>query len=207
MVAITSKIGICNLALGHLGNDGTVDNIDVPTKDHERTFALWYDISRQTLLKLMMPNFSLARKSVAELVTTIPFGYAKAYQIPADCLKVLGLGNIDEKGDFSYSVEGGVIYTDDEWDSGLELRYIKDEKIVTNWSPEFKMTFSLYLAAKTCIAITKDRNKLKDVLAQLPGELAMLTGLNAQENPPIRKSSSRFRAARYSDPSRNAEKK
>lgn len=206
MVAITSKVSICNMALGHLGNFGTVDNIDVPTTDKERTFALWYDISRQTLLKLMMPNFSLTRKSVAALTTTVAFGYTTAYNLPADCLKVLGIGNIDEKGDFVYSVEANLILTNDEWPDGLELRYIKDEKDVNKWSPEFKMSMSWYLASKTVMPITQDVNKKKLIEQLMPNELAILTGLNAQENPPIRKSVSRFRLSRSFDVSRNAVK-
>jgi hypothetical protein len=206
MSAITSKVQICNLALGYLGNKGTVQDIDSPQIDKEIIFAQWYDISRQTLLKLLMPNFALSRKLVAELIITPAFGYDKVFEYPSDCLKVLGFGNIDEKGDFKYTIEGDQLLTNDEWENGLQLRYIKDITTITSMSSEFIMTFALYLATKTCLQITQDRKLLGSLLTMLPSELSMVSGLNAQENPPIRKSVSRWRAARYADVRMNATK-
>ena len=198
---------IANMALSHLGNYGTVSSLTTPTNDKEITMNIWYDISRQTLLKMTMPNFALARRLVGELVVTIPFGYANAFEYPNDCLKVLGLGNVDEKGNYVYSVEGNAIYTDDDWDDGLELRYISDVTDVNSMSPEFKMLLSWYLAANVAMPITQDANKKAVMEKLLPSKMAELSGLNAQENPPIRISNSRFGAARRLDLARNAEKK
>ncbi len=199
------------MALGHLGNYGTVTDIDTPTTDKEVIFNLWFSISRQVLLKHLMPNFALARKTVSRASVTPPFGYTYAYEYPVDCLKVLGLGDIDEKGDFRFTVESSgtktYIFTEDEWEDGLELRYIKDISDVARWSPEFKMLHAWYLAGCVVMPITQDLAKKKLIMAQMPAEVSAVSGLNAQENPPIRKSTSRFRAARYSTISRNAEKR
>lgn len=206
-MSITSKNEICNLALGHLGNFGTVSDIDTPTNDKEITFALWYDISRQALLKMVMPNFALARRLVSELVISIPFGYANAFEYPSDCLKVLGLGNIDQRADFTYSIEGNVIYTDDDWEDGMQLRFIRDIIDVNAMSPEFKMLLSWYLAGNVAQDITQDANKVALIEKILPGKMSELSGLQAQENRPIRISNSLFKAARYADFSRNPAKK
>jgi hypothetical protein len=196
----TSKIDICNMSLGHLGNFGTIQNIDTPSNDKEITFALWYDISRQTMLKLLMPNFALARKVVAQVVIPAPFGvdqgYQQAYEYPADCLKVLGIGEVKDKEN-NYAIEGNLIWTDQAYPNGLPLRYIKDIEDVTMMSPEFKMTFSLFLASNACMDITQDANKAKLLLQMLPEKISTLSGLNAQENMPIRKSVSRFRQSRW----------
>lgn len=206
-MSINSKVDICNLALGHLGNYGTINDIDTPTNDKERTFTLWYDITRQAVLKQTMPNFSLARRLVSELVVTIPFGYRNAFEYPSDCLKVLGLGNIDEKGWYSYTVEGGQILTDDDWDDGLQLRYISDVTDVGSMSPEFKLLLSWALAANVALTITQDAGKAKLIRSEMPMKMSELSGLNAQENPPIRISNSRFQNARYANLAPNAEKK
>lgn len=199
-MALTSKIDLCNLSLGHLGNFGTISNIDTPSNDKEITFALWYDISRQTMLKMLMPNFALARKVVAQVITPAPFGnaqgYQQAYEYPTDCLKVLGIGEVKDKEN-NYAVEGNLIWTNEPYPDGLPLRYIKDIEDVTMMSPEFKMTFSLFLASNTCMDITQDANKAKLLLQLLPEKISTLSGLNAQENMPIRKSVSRFRASRW----------
>lgn len=199
-MAINSKVDLCNMALGHLGNYGTVSNIDTPSNDKEITFALWYDISRQTFLKTIMPNFALARKVVAQVVIAPPFGsdlgYQKAYEYPSDCLKVLGIGEVKEKEN-NYAVEGNLIWTDQEYPNGLPLRYIKDVTDVTKMSPEFKMGFSIFLASNAAMDITQDVNKANTLLKMLPEKMATISGLNAQENMPIRISRSRFMAARY----------
>jgi len=210
-MAINSKSDICNLALGHLGNYGTVSDIDTPTNDKERTFALWYDITRQTTLKLLMPNFSLARKATSKVIglDDVGSGYEFAYEYPVDCLKLLGVGDIDLK-DLSISVEtsGGStrIFTDIDYTDGMPIRYIKDISIVTAMSPEYKMYLSFELAANVAVAITQDPAKAAMIIKQLPGKMASLSALNAQENPPIRINNSKFKAARFGALSHNPSK-
>lgn len=199
------------MALGHLGNFGTVSDIDTPTNDKEITCALWYDITRQSLLKTVMPNFALARRLVAQEVVTPDFGYANAFEYPSDCLKVLGLGNVDERSDFTYSIESIddelVVLTDDDWEDGMELRFIKDIEDVNAMTPEFKMLLSWALAANIALSVTQDANKAAAIEKMLPMKMSELSGLNAQENRPIRISHSRFRASRYANIGRNPEKK
>jgi len=208
-MAIGSDVDICNMALSHLGNYGTINSISTPRNDKERVFALWYDISRQSLLKLTMPNFALARKLVSELVATIPFGYDNCFEYPSDCLKVLGLGEISQKADYAYSIErhptneGLAIYTDDNWTDGLQLRYIKDVTDVNSFSPEFKMLLSWYLAGNVAMDITQDSNKMITIEKILPSKMSELSGMNAQENKPIRISNSLFKQARNSYVQRN----
>lgn len=212
-MSVTAKVEICNLALGHLGNYGTVNDIDTPTNDKEIICAQWYDITRQNLLKTVMPNFALARKLVAELVTTIPFGYDNCFEYPSDCLKVLGLGNLADRADYTYSIEkhptgfGKVIYTDDEWAAGMQIRYIKDVENVNSMSPEFKLLLSWELAGNIALPITQSPEKKAYIEKLLPMKRSELSGLSAQENRPIRISHSRFRAARHYDQSRNPTKK
>lgn len=196
MSAIVSKNDICNLALSYLGSYGTVTDIDSASNDTERVFALWYDITRQVLIKETQPNFARARRLIAELETTIPFGYAYAFEVPSDSLKVLGIGEIADTGNYIYAVEGNVIYTDDEWGSGLQLRYLKNETVVSNFSPEFVVAFAYLLAANTALPITQDDNKRK-LLEQMAAVKAnVVSSLSGQENKIVRISNSYFKKAR-----------
>lgn len=185
------------MAISHLGNFGTISNIDTPQTDQEITFALWYDIARQTFLKMTMPNFCLARKTLALVVETPPSPFSFSYNYPNDCLKVLGIGNIEDKKN-NYTVEGNRIYTNVEYTDGLPLRYIKDIQDVTSMSPEFKIGFSWFLASMTAMDITQDLSKVKVIEQLLPEKMSTLSGLNAQENMPIRISRSKFKEARVS---------
>lgn len=196
-MAINSKVELCNLAISHLGNFGTISDIDAPDSDKEVTFSLWYDISRQTFLKMTMPNFCLARKNLALVVETPPAPFSFSYAYPSDCLKILGIGNIEDKKN-NYTVEGNRIYTNVEYEDGLPIRYIKDITDVTSFSPEFKVGFSWFLAGNVAMDITQDVNKVKMIEAVLPEKMSTLSGLNAQENMPIRISRSKFKEARVS---------
>lgn len=199
-MAINSKVDLCNMALGHLGNYGTVDNIDTPTNDKETTFALWYDISRQTFLKMVMPNFALKRRVVSSKVEDPPFGtdlgYQHAWEYPNDCLKLLGIGQVQDKKN-NYAVEGRLIWTEDDYESGLPIRFISDYKDVATMSPEFKMGFSVFLASNAAMDITQDPSKTNTMLKMLPEKMAHITALNGQENMPIRISHSKFKQARW----------
>lgn len=197
-MSVTSKVNICNMALSHLGNFGTVSNIDTPSNDKEITFSIWYDICRQSLLKMVMPNFAISRNIVAQLSETPPFGYAFYYEYPNNCLKVLGIGNARDKQN-NYAVEENKIATDADFEDGLELRFIKDVTDVNQFSPEFKVLLSRWLAAHVCLDITQDATKATALWKEMPSHMSSLSGVNAQENMPVRISRSRFKASRFND--------
>jgi len=197
-MAITSKVDICNLTLDILGNKDTVTNIETPTNGKELIFKLWYDICRQNVLKQMVPNFALERRVVSASSFVPAFGYSYAYEYPSDCLKLLGIGGVSEKAN-DYAVEGGYILTNTQYDEGLPIRFIKDVESVVLMSAEFKTQLAWELADVTCMSITQDRNKATMVKQQLPLVRISNSGMNAQENRPIRISNSRAAASRYVD--------
>lgn len=206
-MGVTSNIEICNLALSMLGNYGTIENIDTPVKTKEKTYAQWYSTAVEYALKLAMPNFALARRIVSQVATNpAPFGYTYAYEKPADCLKVLGFGDIDEK-DLRYTIEGDYIYTDEDYADGLELRFIRNITDVSRFTPEFVLFAAEVLAAFTCTAVTQDAARAQALKDRLPMRAVELSGINAQENPPIRKSTSKFKQAKYGYVTRNNEKR
>lgn len=200
-MGITLPEAVCNLTLSNLGNFGTVSNITTPTNDKERTFALWYDICRQFVLKLLMPNFAVSRVVVSQLAEVPAFGYAYYYEYPATALKVLGIGEAQLK-ESNFTVErtlSGIkaIGHDTDYSEGMPLRIITDVTDVNSWSPETKILVSQYLAAYTALVITQDTAKAAKLKAELPAEISTASGLNAQESPPIRISNSRFKASRF----------
>lgn len=195
---MNSSVEICNLSLSRLGNKGSVEDIDNPTTPVERVFATWYNICRQFMLKKLMPNFALKRDVIAALVETPPFGYTYVYALPKDCLKPLGIGEIQEKEN-NYSVEGNKLYTDEYYEDGLPLRYVKDETDVSKFSSDFIMAFSAELAEKASLQITQDVEKLTAMNTLKKSDQSEASALNGQENRPIRINRSRFKEARTSD--------
>ena len=208
-MTVNSKADICNLAVGHLGNFNSISDIDTPKTQIEIVCAQFYDVTRQALLKTVIPNFALARRLVSELVATIPFGYDNCFEYPSDCLKILGLGQVSERADYTYAIEKHptsdslAVYTDDDWEDGMEVRYIVDVTNVNAMSPEFKLLLSWEVAGNIAPQVTQDMNKLAFIEKMLPMKRSELSALSAQENRPIRISNSRFRAARVYEPARN----
>jgi hypothetical protein len=205
-MALTSKQQICNLALSHLGNYGTVSNIDTPITQTDIIFAQWYDIARQSLLRRIIPSFAIKRRIVAKLILTPEFGYQYAYEYPSDCLKLLGVGNIDKtKND--YTVEGNVIYSDEDYADGMPIRFIVDVETVSDFTPDFCILLSWELASNVALPITQDPQKAALIMQMLPVKYLEYSGVDAQENKPIRISHSKFQQARFSNISRNPSKK
>ena len=195
-MAVNSDVELCNLALGHMGDFGTIESIDTPESAAELIFAKWYDVSRQTYLKKVMPNFAMSRENVAENATNNQSEYFNSsYPFPSNALKILGIGEVKNKMN-DYTVEENTIYTSQTYDNGLPVRFIKDITDISKWSPEAKIGFSWYLAAQTCMEVTQDKQILQLMEQKSRDEMANVSGLNAQENRPIRISRSLNRDAR-----------
>lgn len=209
MSAITTKVDICNLANGSLGNRNTLNNIDTPKTDKEIVYSLWYDIIRQLTLKTMMPNFALYRLVVSAV--TVPPGYTDsysfAYEYPNRCLKLLGIGSIDCNDSNRPTIEGGIIFTNTEYPDGMPIRIIDDVDDVTRMTPEFIITFASELGKRTALSTTQDAGKKAGAAKDAMTDGINASALNAQENKPIRRSTSRFRQARYATPLDNPEKR
>lgn len=193
---LSSKVEICNLALSRIGDKGSVENIDQPKKQTEIVCAKWYDISRQTALRQMMPSFARMREFWALDASYTPaFGYAYAYRYKSDCLKILGIGNLYQKRN-DYAVEDGHIFVNEDYPQGLPVRYIKDVTDVSRYTPDFIHLFAWFLARDICIELTENSNKLAEIEQMLPLKIMELCGVDAQENKPIRITHSELMRAR-----------
>lgn len=198
MAGITSNIQICNLSVSGLGNRNSVMSIDSPKSDKEIACSLWYDITRQLALKTLQPNFAMSRVIVSKKAVPAAYAldYAFAYEYPRNCLKVLGINGISQKDTTDYIVEGNSLYSNTDYGDGALLRIILDITDVTLMTPEFVMTLASELRKRVAPAITNDASKKKEAKEDAKEEGMNSTALNAQENPPIRKSVSRFRQSR-----------
>lgn len=193
-----SKVEICNLALSEMSIDETIENIDIPETKIEKSFAQVYETIRDVALKESMPNFSLTRDMIAELPQSSVFGYSHAFQYPKDCLKILGIGNVEDKGLVPHNIESinGVkcILTDYD-DGALPIRYVQDVEDVTRFDSDFCLYLALKLASRLALKLTQNQAVKDRVDAALSEHEISLTSMNAQENPPIRISRSRWKAA------------
>lgn len=208
---MSSKVIVCNLGLSRLGNYGSVENIDTPKKPAEIVFAKWWDAARRMALKEIMPHFALARRILSPDATAPEFGYGTRFEYPSDCVRVLGFGEVQEKKN-TYAVEGGWILTDDydedsDGNISLKLRFVKDESDITKWTPEFIDAMAWFLAYTVNMEITQDFDKQVYLEKIVNSKKAVASGINAQENMPVRVNRSKFEQARTVHRPSNYEKK
>ena len=190
-----TKTDICNLALARLGDKRDIENIDNPTNQPEKVFAKWYDISRRAALRTMMPSFARTRKLWAKAEYTPEFGYAFAYKYRQDCLKVLGIGNLNEPIN-DYAVEEGYVLTNQNYENGLPVRYVKDVTDINKFDDAFVELFSLMLAYNVAPELTESRAIVQHLEQIIPIKTAQVIAVDSQENKPIIVKTSRLLAGR-----------
>lgn len=98
---MASEVDICNLALGHLGDNATVASLDPPEGSAQAEHcARFYPIARDGLLELHDWNFATKRVQPAQ----VAFGFNQwkyAYELPSDCLNVISVLDPDAPDDYA----------------------------------------------------------------------------------------------------------
>jgi len=98
---MASAVDICNLALGHLGDEATVSSISPPEGSAQAEHcARFYPIARDTLLELHSWNFATTRVSLALLGSAWP-EWQYCYATPGDAVNILGILASDASDDYS----------------------------------------------------------------------------------------------------------
>lgn len=138
-----SETQICNLALGHLG-EAPITSLDENTKAG-RACRLHYELTRDDVLRSHRWNFAKDRAILSELSGAPAFEWARQFQLPADCLRVLEF-NGSEAGDVisdEFEIEGRRLLTDA---AGARLVYIKQVTDVSLFDALFVQALALKLA-------------------------------------------------------------
>lgn len=99
-----SEVDICNMALGHLGDDATVASLDPPEGSAQADHcARFYPMARDLTLDAHRWGFSTKRASLALLSVTPPSSWRYAYALPGDVLNLISVLAPDALDDNSVS--------------------------------------------------------------------------------------------------------
>jgi hypothetical protein len=91
-MAVASEVDICNLALGHLGDDATVSSINPPEGSAQAEHCQrFYPLARDIVLEAHEWGFATRRANLALLTDTPPPGFAFVYQAPNNCRNIIDL--------------------------------------------------------------------------------------------------------------------
>ena len=141
-----SAVAICNQALARVAQ-GPIVNLDDGDR-LSRLCKLHYAPKRDALLRDYRWKFAIARTSLPASATAPVSGWARAYTLPTDCLRVLSAGDMDPEFDpgcsDKWDREGDAIVTD--MAAPLDIRYIRRVSDETRFDPTFVDAFALYLA-------------------------------------------------------------
>ena len=174
----TSEVGLCNMALSHLGQDTQISSISPTDGSRESGYcATFYPIARQELIESSPWSFTTTRVALAE--TTNPsVVWAYAYALPSECLKpvrVLTQGDFssiflradrvdsypgtsddlfDEGNSANFQIEGRVLFTQEP---EAVLIYRKDVTDTGKFTPGFASALSMLLAAYLAGPIIRGR--------------------------------------------------
>ena len=139
----TTATQIANLALARIGARRilAIDNSSVES----RACLLNYEVTRDEVLRAHRWNFAIRRANLSALSEDPAFGWAKQYQLPEDCLRVLQLNGWDYNQDPKrWEVEGRVLLTDIS--DGVEIKYIYRNANAFEYDPIFVQALSCKLA-------------------------------------------------------------
>jgi len=152
---MASEVGICNMALAHIGEDGVVVAISPPDGSAEAGHcARFFSIARSEALEMHSWAFA-AKRAVLAALTNDSAAWGFKFALPSDCVrprKVLPYGAYDEAKGLDYYVEGTSLYCNDE---APTLIYTKSVTDTTKYTSGFTSCFSYLLASYIAGPITK----------------------------------------------------
>lgn len=158
-----TQSAIVNQALSRLGSTERIASID-DAKEVARHAAAHWDAALRHIAGDHPWNFAIARVQLPETLPAPAFGWERAFDLPADCLRFLPPRDGDDTF-YCCEVEDGRILTDSA--APLPVRYIASGKLddTAKWPPYFAMAMELELASRMAEAVT-GASGLDDKLAE-----------------------------------------
>jgi hypothetical protein len=183
-------VSIVNAALDKLGTDPIVSLSD--DVKQARNASRMYGRVRDLELTLHTWRFSVARTTLAALNDAPAFGYARAFQLPTDFLRLLWCGDYAPGIDLSeirtgmdspdWTIEGRQILSNHP--SPLKLVYVRRVTNETEFSPEFTECFVSRLAVELSASLTDSNPRVERAQADYQLGLRAARRANAIQLPP-----------------------
>lgn len=116
---MTTVVGICNLALGRIGINQYIEDID-DANPRAQACKQVYDLCRQQVLQDFPWNFARGVVALATLTTDPPPGWGYAYRYPTDCLQARVIS--DDSGTRSSTWNTRQFLSWDQWAATIPRR-------------------------------------------------------------------------------------
>jgi hypothetical protein len=174
---MATPVQICNSALLKIGEpriNSLSDNTKAAIACNEQ-----YEKLRNEVLRAHPWNFAIKRAELASVATAPVYGFDQAYQIPTDCLRILG--HEGEEYDRDYKVEGDKVLTNT---SEFKIRYISLIEDTSKYDENFQEALALRIAADLAYYLTQSTSLKSQLLQEYELSLSRARSYDAQEGFP-----------------------
>jgi hypothetical protein len=156
----------------------TISAID---EDDDRAIlaANLYESTRDAVLRSHPWNCAVKRVVLAPDTTAPAFDYTAAFTLPADCLRVLQVGQ--EGYEVDYKVESGKILCSG---TSLALKYIWKNTTESTWDSMLVKAMELHMAAAMAYPITMSAAKEELQTRKLELFMKQCRAVDGQDDPP-----------------------
>jgi hypothetical protein len=175
---MASQVEIVNLAAVELG-DEIIMSMSENTKLARVMSVLW-DSTLKECLSDHTWGFARERATLALLTAVPPFGFANAFQLPSDYVRMVYMGEPDDE--YIWQIEGDKLLTDE---GTAEITYVKLVTDTTKFSGKFVTALALLLAARAANSIAgMDTAKRDKSLAAYEKSIMDAATVDSQNSTP-----------------------
>lgn len=174
MFTIANIVQLSNAALSLLG-DSPITSLEDDTTRARLCKSFW-PIVRDDVLREHPWKCALKRTSLALLVAVPVFGFSNQFQLPGDCIRVIGID--DDYGDIRWQREGNKILADS---TSMKILYVYRLEDSAQYDPILTMCMVFKLAMVLASAITDKVTMIEGLSKLYSIELNKARPVNAQE--------------------------
>lgn len=175
MPALTGEIEISNMALSVLGAATIVAFTDASRE--ARLAEQHYAPARDYLLRTYTWKCALRRVSLAALTPAPTFGYARAFQLPADFLRLKHTSDAESD---TFRLEGKTILSDD---ITMQINYVRRVENVAEMDEGLKHAIAMRMAMLMARSLTADSSVMDRAAGLYQDALAEAQLADAREHP------------------------
>lgn len=186
---MAGQIEIVNRALFKLGALPIASLVD--NNKQARVMGGLWDTVRKAELRRHLWSFALKRAALPALASPPAWGYARAFQLPADFLRLVQVGETQvapsiadyrDGDDSAYAIEGSTLLAD--FGAPLRIRYVADVADPGIFDALFVEALAAKLAYEACESITQANEKKNVAAEDYKTALRAAAMATALEKPP-----------------------
>lgn len=173
---MASKVSVANIALRSIG-ENPITSFSDGTRVSDMVSARFDEVLDGELSAYPW-NSATSRASLPMLSSNPDWGFSYAYEIPADCLRVLK-SNIP---DYAWRIEGKTLVTSQK---NVAIIYTRHTDDMNELSIRVRQIVGFRLAAELCQPITQDKSLSKYLWKKYKDQLSLAMHADAQEGRPF----------------------